>query len=315
MKKNSYKKILLVLLVLVLITSLTGCSNADTYDRPLGSFSDEENIFEWLLVWPIAWIMSTMGNLFNNSFGWGLIFGTIIVRLITVPIYAGSQSSMFKMQLMQPDMARVQAKYAGRSDEESRRKQSAEMQAVYKKHKVKPASCLLIFLQMPVFSAMYTVINRIGVEGGSLSLSNTIFLGFNLNSSAFSGDVKDRIFTVFLSLIVVGTMYLSQHLAKKKPSYSKNIPNKNPQAQMSEKTMKMIMIVPLVVMGWIALNSAAMALYWVVGNIFQVIQSTIIRKKNELRYEKENSLNMITNKDLKEAKKYKNDIIDVPNSK
>ncbi len=290
MKKFNYRKILLVCLVLILLTSLAGCSNSDTFDRPLGSYTDEKNVFEWLLVWPIGWLMNTIGNFFNNSFGFGLILTTIIVRLIAYPIYAGSQSSMFKMQLAQPDISRIQAKYAGRTDEASKRKMSAEMQSVYKKHNIKPLGCLLILFQLPIFSAMYAVINRIQVEGGALSLENLNFLGFNLNSSLFEGGFKNQAFCFFLVVIVVGTMYLSQELAKKKPSYARNIPKKNINQGMSESTMKMFMIIPLIMMGFIAAGNAGIALYWVVGNTFQLVQSILLRRKNERKYKKEHGL-------------------------
>lgn len=307
MKNLNYKKILLVFLVLIMLTSLTGCSNSASYERPLGSYSAETNIFEWLIVWPFAWVMSTTGNLFNNSFGWGLILTTIIVRFIAYPIYAGSQSSMFKMQLAQPDMNRVQAKYAGRNDEASRRKMSAEMQAVYKKHNIKPLGCLLIVFQLPIFSGMYTVINRITVEGGSLALLNLNFLGFDLNSSLYDGGFKNQAFTFFLVVLVVGTMYLSQELAKRKPSYARNIPKKPVATQgMSESTMKMMMIIPLVFMGFIAAGNAGIALYWVVGNTFQLCQSILLRRKNERKHNEENGLNTASS-----SRKSKKDIIDV----
>lgn len=290
----NYKRIIAILVLVLMIGGLSGCSS--TYDNPLNGFSDETNLFGWFLVWPIAWLMSTIGNFFNGSFGIALIITTFLVRLISWPIYAGTTNTMFKMQLAQPDINRVQAKYAGRTDEVSKRKMSAEMQSVYKKHGFNPLGCIFIVFQFPIFSAMYTVINRITVEEGSLALTNFNFLGFDLTGGLLNGaeggfgPLANQIFTGVLVAMVVGTMFLSQHLSRKKPSYQKNIPNKNPNAKQQESTMKMMMIMSPLLMGFMASQSTGLALYWVVGNSFQLLQTIVVRKMQEKKYNKLNNI-------------------------
>ncbi len=280
-----YKRVLAVLLILVLVTSLTGCGSTDT---PLNGFGDESDIFNWLLVWPIGWVMSTIGGFFNDSFGIAVIFTTIIVRIISYPIYAGTTNTMFKMQLAQPDINRIQSKYAGRTDENSKRKMNAEMQATYKKHGFNPLGCAFIIFQFPIFSAMFRVIERIQIQDGTLSLGNFDFLGADLRGSLFNGDygVWTQVFTGILVAIVMGTMFLSQYLGKKKASFQKNIPNKNVNGKNNEQMMKVMMIVSPVMMGVFAAQSAGLALYWVIGNTFQVIQTVLVRKAQEKKYKK-----------------------------
>lgn len=306
-----YRKLTLVFVIGLMLFTLTGCTSiSESYEKPLNGFSDETNVFGWLLVWPIGWIMSTIGGFFNGSFGWALIFTTLIVRFISWPIYMSTTNTTYKMQLAQPDLQRVQAKYAGRTDDASKQRMQQETMAIYKKHKVNPLGCIGILFQFPIFSAMFAVIKRITVAGGDLALTNFKFLGFDLATlvtnddgeivrvatSVFSGGIGNQIFCGILTAIVAGTIFLQQSLSRKKASYQKNIPNKAPNPM--EQNMKMIMWMSPIMMGYIASQDAGMALYWVVGNIFALLQLIYVRKKQEKQYYKNNSLE-INPKDLK----------------
>lgn len=285
----NYKRVFAVLLILVLFVSLTGCGGS--YDEPLNGYGDEGNIFEWILVWPIGWLMSTIGNFFNGSFGIAVIITTILVRIVSYPIYAGTTNTTFKMQLAQPDIQRVQSKYAGRTDENSKRKMNMEIQAVYKKHNFNPLGCLWIVFQFPIFSAMYTVIQRIQVPDGDLTLGNFSFLGADLRGGLFDTTygVWSQVLTGIFVALLVATMAFSQYLGRKKPSYQKNIPNKNPNQQ-QEKMMKVITYMSPLMMGFMASQSAGLALYWVIGNTFQLVQTILVRRSQEKKYEKMNNI-------------------------
>ncbi len=295
-----YKKLSLVFVIGLMVLSLSGCVTGQ--DKPLNGFTDENDIFNWLLVWPIGWLMSTIGNFLGGSFGWALIITTIIVRFISWPIYMSTTNTTYKMQLAQPDLQRVQAKYAGRTDDNSKQRMQQETMAIYKKHKVNPLGCIGIVFQFPIFSAMFTVIKRITVADGDLTLSNFKFLGFDLAkfttdddgnlirvaTSVFEGGIGNQIFCAVLTAGVVGTIILQQHLSRKKASYQKNIPNKTPTSM--EQNMKMMMWISPIMMGYIASQDAGMALYWVVGNLFALFQLIYVRRRNEKKYYKDNSL-------------------------
>lgn len=303
------KKILYIVVILFMLTSLTGCITS-SYELPLNGFKDETNLYGWLLVWPIGWLMSTIGSFFNNSFAIALIITTIIVRVVAWPIYMGATNTSYKMQLAQPDMQRVQAKYAGRSDQHSKQKMSQEMSAVYKKHNVNPLGCVTIFFQLPLFTAMYAVVRRITVVGGELTLDNYKFLFFDLAiiedgeriaTNILYGGIANQIFCGILTAIVVTTMILQQKVTSKKPSYQKNIPTQ--QVSQMQNQMKMMMYMMPIMMGFIASQDSGMALYWVVGNTFSLLQAIFVKRRQEKNYIKNNSLTMITPDDLKESKR------------
>ena len=65
--------------------------------------------------------------------------------------------------MLQPEMKKLQAKYKGKSDPESKKKQQEEMMKLYKDNGTNPlASCLPILLQAPIFFALFRVLNGIG---------------------------------------------------------------------------------------------------------------------------------------------------------
>lgn len=142
---KNHKKVLMLFVLAGILVFLSGCSGDTT--KPI--VAGEGNWFEWILVTPIAWLMAFFGKLFNNSFAMGIIFSTIIVRTIAWPIYAKSNDLSIKMAVAQPEMQRIQAKYATRKDPESQQKMQMEMMGIYKKYGINFMGCLMPFLQMP----------------------------------------------------------------------------------------------------------------------------------------------------------------------
>ncbi len=250
-------------------------------ERPLSTVN--ANFFDWILVIPVAFLMNFFGGLFGNSFALGILFTTIIIRTLAWPIYAKSNDLSIKMNVAQPDMQRVQAKYATRKDPQSQQMQQMEMMQVYKKHGINVLGCLLPFLQMPIFIAMYGVVRRITVPGGLYvdNVINTQFLGINL------ANTQDGIIGMGLAAIVGGTMFLLQRISMKKPSYAKNTVSHNPNAQaaQTQKTMKYVSYFMVIMMAFASFQSNALALYWIFGNIYSLGQTLVNRRLNEKKHE------------------------------
>lgn len=292
-----------ILALIFFVACLTGCKI--NYDRVIDSYKAEGDVFGWVLVWPMAWLMYQIGHLFNDSFAWGVIFTTIIVRTIAWPVYASTNNMSLKMQLAQPEINKLQQKYALKKDPESQQKMQMEMMAIYKKHKINFLGCLMPIIQMPLFMAMYTVVKRITVTKtdelgvvthGKLYLGNQNFLGIDLSKGVYGAGAATPWVTwtfwggIILALIVGGTMFLSTWVAQKKPSYMKNTPTapvatKNGQPDMS-KSMKWMNYFMVVMMVVIALQNNGLALYWVIGNVYSLGQQLINRRLNEKKYYK-----------------------------
>ena len=244
--------------------------------------SDDAGFFDWILVIPVAFLTQLFGGLFRNSFALGILFTTLIVRTLAWPIYAKSNDLSLKMNLAQPEMQRVQNKYATRKDPQSQQQMQMEMMGVYKKYGINVFGCLLPFLQMPIFIAMYSVVRRITIPGGMYAeqVSNTMFFGIDL------ANTNDGIIAAVLALFVGATMFGLQKLAMTKPSYAKNVANPTPQAQQSQQTMKYVSYFMVIMMMFISYQSNALAIYWIFGNLYSLTQTIINRKLSEKKHEK-----------------------------
>ena len=84
---------------------------------------------------------------------------TLVIMAISTPLTVKSTKNMAAMAALGPEMKKLQQKYKG---PENRAQLNEEMMALYKEHKVNPASgCLPLLLQMPVFFILYSVIKGI----------------------------------------------------------------------------------------------------------------------------------------------------------
>lgn len=309
--KNAYKLLAVGLLVFMML-GLTSCRTdanywyANVYTTWGAEFHFQgfwDGFWGWsvsILSYPFAWLCSSIGKALGNSYFWGIVFTTIIIRTVAWPIYSRQNSMTIKMQVMQPEMDKLQKKYAFRKDEASQQKMKQEMMLLYKKYKINPLGCLFTSLiQFPIFIAMYEVVRRVNlttttlVNGvvvetyGKFALENTKLFGFfELNgTSASVGDLKDRIFCIVIAIVYAAVTFLSQKLAQRKPSYVKKT-TYNTQSNDQAKQMRMMNTIMIVMFFFIALSSTALGIYWLIGGIYQLVQSQIGRKLNERKYYK-----------------------------
>ena len=131
------------------------------------------------LLYPIklgeAWVMYGWHWLFDKiglngdlaGWAWAMsIVGlTVVVRLLLIPLFVRQIHSSRRMQLIQPEMQKIQKKYKGKTDPASRQAMTQETMALYRESGTNPfASCLPILLQSPVFFALYRVLQNIASD-------------------------------------------------------------------------------------------------------------------------------------------------------
>lgn len=339
--ERNLNKIILVSLLFVFVIALSSCrTNAQSwYVKPYTTWGNEFNftgtdggfdfgqaLLGWpvsLLSYPIAWMMHLIGNALGGSYFWGIVFTTLIVRTLAWPIYSKTNSMSVNMQIIQPEMTKIQQKYQGRTDAESRQKMSQEMQKLYKKYHVSPLGCVVpMLIQFPLFMAMYETVRRINVStvttsadgvltqttAGIFSLTNTKLFGvFEINSAVLSSgsydvpkatEPKDIIFGIVIAVLFAGVNFLSQQLAKRKPKWQKNrVEVKTQEQEQQARTMNIMNIVMMLMFAYFCLSSTALGVYWLIGGIYQLFQSAVGRKMNERRYYKlKNESNIISKK-------------------
>lgn len=113
------------------------------------------NIFTWLIVQPMGFIIEFIYNFIPN-YGVALILFTILIKLLILPLNLKSQRSMVKQQKLMPQIQELQKKYA--NDKE---KLNKEMMELYQANGANPASgCLPLLLQFPIIIGLFQVIQK-----------------------------------------------------------------------------------------------------------------------------------------------------------
>src|SRR5438093_3578266 len=91
---------------------------------------------------------------YTHNYGLAIILLTVGVKLLFVPLQYKSYKSMKDMQVVQPKVVALQAKY-----KDDRERLNRELIKLYRDHKVNPVGgCLPMLLQMPVFVALFNIL-------------------------------------------------------------------------------------------------------------------------------------------------------------
>ena len=94
-----------------------------------------------------------------GTLGISIIVFTLVAQLLLTPLKMKQQRSMRAMTRLQPEMQKLQKKYANKKDQASQMEYSKEMQALYTKHNASPfAGFLPLIIQLPLISGLYNVL-------------------------------------------------------------------------------------------------------------------------------------------------------------
>ncbi|MBP5407952.1 MAG: membrane protein insertase YidC [Bacilli bacterium] len=312
MKKN--KNLFLLVVLIVFLLTLSGCAKTTYMETPLGDGFGFWDIF----VYPMAGIMWLVGKTIGfGDYALTIIFSTLIVRTIAWPIYAKSNDMQLKMKIMQPEIDKINAKYANKTDEQSRQRQQMETMQLYKKYGVGIGGCLMPIIQMPIFLGFYYALRKLpasmAIEGHWLNIFNNtklfgIYLTITRTGSELSEEslaaitdfnAKVQNWGVIILAILVGltqaiSIIISEIRQKKvQKAQESGIPeyrraqNQNPQAKSTGTAMKVMLYFFAVMMVIFVLQSpAALGLYWVVGNVYTTGQTAIGQLTSNKRLEK-----------------------------
>lgn len=257
--KRNVKRLLAVLAVISIAVVLTGCASQSTMHQPPVSHTSGNWWDRWIVYYMSAFLL-WLAKIMGNSYGWAIIIFTVIVRVILFPLNAMSIRSTTKMQSIQPQIDALRKKYPGR-DTESRTLLSQETNKLYKEAGVNPyTGCLPLLIQLPVMYALYFAI----IRTPQLQTGKFLWMDLSKTDPYYIMPILATVFT-FLST------YISQ-LSTPKSS----------QTMMS----KVMMYGMSIMVGAMAIGfPSAITLYWVISNLFQVVQTFILQ--NPFKYKRE----------------------------
>jgi YidC/Oxa1 family membrane protein insertase len=191
---------------------------------------------------PIFYVLRFIHDYIPN-YGITIILLTVGIKLIFVPLQYKSYKSMKMMKAIQPKIAAVQEKYKGDRD-----KLNKELMKLYRDQKVNPLGSILpMFLQMPVFIALFNVLYM------SIDLRQAPFMLWVTDLS-----VQDPFYV--LPIIMGATMFIQQKIT----------PN-----TMDPTQAKIMLILPIG-MTFLFINfPAGLVLYWMTNNILTITQQLV----------------------------------------
>ena len=201
-------------------------------------------------------------GLFHN-YGVAILLLTGCVSLLLYPLTFKSLKSMKGLQALQPQMEKLRAEHKDNSA-----KLNKEIMELYRRHKVNPmGGCFPIFLQMPIFIALYQTLMR------SVELKGATFLwikDLSMPDAAFPLPVTLPILGSAINLLpilMIGAMILQQRLTHTKG------------AAQTEQQRTMAMVMPLV-FGFIFYSMpSGLVLYWLTNTLIQSsLQYFVVRK-------------------------------------
>ena len=122
----------------------------------------------------LGWIMDGIFRVLDGVFGIQniglcIIIFTIIIYVLMTPLQIKQQKFSKMSSVMQPELQKIQKKYQGKTDQDSRLRMNEEMQLVYQKYGVSPTgSCVQLLIQFPILMSLWQVIYKIPAYVGSV---------------------------------------------------------------------------------------------------------------------------------------------------
>jgi YidC/Oxa1 family membrane protein insertase len=243
------------------------------------------------LEWVVAWIMVTAHSGltalgFDPAGGpaWSLsiVALVLVIRTALIPLFVRQINASRQMQLIQPELKKVQDKYKGKTDQASREAMTRETMELYKTSKTNPfASCLPILLQMPIFFALFSVLNGIrGSDEGIGPLTPELVLEAR-EATFFGAPLFDTFLTAtspwtyLVAAVLVVIMSASQYFVQKM-LMTKNMTPAAMDSPFFKQQKMLLYILPIVFAVSGVGFPIGVLLYWCVTNLYSAVQQTIV---------------------------------------
>lgn len=232
-----------------------------------------------LLGW--HWLFARMGV---ESDGWIWVLSitglTVTIRALLIPLFVKQIKSSRNMQLLQPQIKELQKKYG-----HDRQKLAEEQMKLWKDTGTNPfASCLPLLLQMPIFFALFNVINNAskGKARGLLdaadaaSLKEAVFLGGRIADTFMNSAHLE---TKIIAMVMVVAMCVTQFVTQRQ-LMAKNMPPDALTGPYAQQQKILLYILPIV----FAVSGVAfpigVLIYWTVSNLWTMAQQFYVIRRN-----------------------------------
>lgn len=239
------KKLPLIIGLILIIALVAGCTQTNV---PITS--ESTGFWNQYIVYPLSLLIVKIAEFAGGSFGLSIILVTVLIRLVLLPLMIKQTKSSKAMQAIQPELTKIREKYSSK-DQKTQQKLQEETMKLFQQYGVNPlAGCMPLFIQMPILIGIYHAIMRTPALK-----EHATFLWFDLAA-------PDHLY--LLPIIAGVTTFIQQKISMA------GMQN-NPQMAM------MLWLMPIMIVVFAIKFPAALALYWVVGNIFMIVQTYLIK--------------------------------------
>lgn len=241
---------------------------------------------------PLYWITSVIltgfhtlfGGIFGEESGWSwalaIVGLTLVIRAALIPLFVKQIKSSRNMQLLQPKVKELQKKYG-----HDRERLAQETMALYKETGTNPfASCLPILLQMPIFLALFRLLDLAAdgetrgvlTEEQARQFGESELLGAHIADTFLATDqLNVRILALFLVLAMTATTFLTQ-----RQLMSKNMPADAMTGPYAQQQKMLLYVLPIVfAVGGIAFPIGVL-IYWTTSNLWTMGQQFYVIRNN-----------------------------------
>lgn len=284
--------------------------------------------------WVVAWIMvgwhwvfdqvipHTVGadGVTNYGVNWVLsIIGLVIaIRVLLMPLFVRQIRSSRAMQQIQPQVQKIQAKYKGKTDPVSRQAMTEETMALYKQAGTNPfSSCLPMLLQMPVFFALFRVLNYIpeiatgkhDAIGGmtqelAIQFEQSNIFGAQLSQSFLNGTMAVRVVAGVLIVIMTFVTFMTQHQLT-----MKNMPQSALDNPMAKQQKMFMYAMPFIYFITGPNFPLGVLIYWLTTNVWSFGQQYYVIHRSPAPGSEAEGL-MLDRRKVKAAKRGESEVIE-----
>ncbi len=237
----------------------------------------------------LAW-HEVISQVLPSTSGWtwmlSIVGLTVTIRTLLIPLFVKQIKSSRNMQLLQPQIKALQQKY-----KHDRQKLQQEQMKLFQETGTNPlASCLPLILQMPIFFALFRVIDQASKykpsdgtfskgfmdSADALSLSQAKLLGARI-ADTFTGTdlIETRVLTMALVVVMVATQFTTQ-----RQLMTKNMPADALSGQYAQQQKMLLYILPFVFAISGVIFPLGVLFYWVTSNIWTMGQQFYVIRNN-----------------------------------
>ncbi|NLT55015.1 MAG: membrane protein insertase YidC [Actinomycetales bacterium] len=241
----------------------------------------------------VAWIVVGFHKAFSmlglpEASGWtwalSIVGLVVVIRILLIPLFVKQIKASRGMQLIQPELRKIQEKYKGKSDQASRQAMAQEQMELYRRTGTNPlSSCMPLLLQSPVFFALFRVLNGIAKQQtvGPLDsrlveqMDNATIFGAPLSDTFMGADTfSTQLVTVVLIVLMSLTTFTTQRQLMRK-----NMPPAALEGQMAQMQNVMLYALPLIFAVSGVNFPIGVLLYWLTTNVWTTGQQFYVIRR------------------------------------